>query len=80
MADDNKYEPKALLEFSGTSILLPVDEAIMAFKMLCNGEPVQYDWSKKGYKREKTGSNSGVSLKMFTITDYASLALNSVDE
>ncbi len=75
-----QYEPKALLEFSGTSILLPLDEAITAFKMLCHGEPVQYSWEKKGYKREKTGSSGGVSLKMFSVTDYATLALNSVDE
>ncbi len=80
MADDNKYEPKALLEFSGTSILLPLDEAVAAFKMLCHGEPVQYSWDKKGYKRAKPESHSGVSLKMFSVTDYASLALNSVDE
>ena len=80
MADDNKYEPKALLEFSGTSILLPLDEAVAAFKMLCNGECVTYSWEKKGYKRAKPESHSGVSLKMFSITDYASLALNSVDE
>ena len=74
-----QYEPKALLEFSGTSVLLPVDEAVTAFKMLCSGEIVRYDYSKSGYKRESSAS-SGVSLKMFTITDYASLALNSDNE
>jgi hypothetical protein len=77
---EEKYEPRALLEFSGSSILLPVDDAIVAFKLLCNGEPVQYSWDKKGYQRVKTQSSGGVNLRMFTITDYASLALNSVDE
>lgn len=78
MAD--KYEPKALLEFGGTSVLLPVEEAITAFKMLCAGECVQYSWEKKGYKRTKPDSHGSISLKMFSITDYASLALNSTDE
>lgn len=77
---ESKYEPKALLDIGGTSVLLPVDEAIAAFKMLCAGECVQYSWEKKGYKRVKPDSHSGVSLKMFSITDYASLALNSTDE
>jgi hypothetical protein len=76
---EEKYEPRALLEFGSTAILLPVDDAIMAFKMLCNGEPVRYNYGASGYKRESS-SNSGVSLKMFSVTDYASLALNSVDE
>ena len=31
---ESKYEPKALLEIGGTSVLLPVDEAIATFKML----------------------------------------------
>jgi len=78
---ESKYEPKALLEIGGTSVLLPVDEAIATFKMLCAGDCVQYSWEKKGYKRIKPDSHaSAVSLKMFSITDYASLALNSTDE
>lgn len=74
-----KYEPRALLEFGGTSLVMPVDEALTAFKMLCAGDAVQYDWEKKGYKRVTSHSN-GVSLRTFSVTDYASLALNSVDE
>ena len=78
---EEKYEPRALLEFGSTTVLLPVDDAIAAFKVLCNGEPVQYDWSALGYKRVKPQSrDGGVSLRTFSLTDYASLALNSVDE
>lgn len=74
-------EPRALLEFGGTTLLLPADVAVEAFKLLCTGEPVQYDWDKKGYKRAKpSSSGSGVQLRTFSLTDYASLALNSVDE
>lgn len=75
-----QYEPRALLEFGGTSLVMPVDEAVAAFKMLCSGELVQYDWEKKGYKRCQPSSSGGVSMRMFTLTDYASLALNSTDE
>ena len=75
-----QYEPKALLEFGGASIVLPADKAVEAFKLLCAGDPVQYDWEKKGYKRTTPNSNGGVSLRTFSLTDYASLALNSVPE
>jgi hypothetical protein len=79
MAD--KYEPRALLEFGSSTLMLPADKAVAAFNLLCSGEPVRYDWDKKGYKREKnTSSNSGVTLRTFSVTDYASLALNSADE
>lgn len=78
---EEKYEPRALLEFGATTLLLPADKAVEAFKLLCHGEPVRYDWEKKGYKREKpTSSAGGVSLRTFSLEDYASLALNSVDE
>ena len=77
---EEKYEPRALMEFGGTSILLPTEDALAAFKLLCKGEPVRYDWEKKGYKREVTTSNGGVSLRTFSLSDYAQLALNSVDE
>lgn len=72
-----QYEPKALLEFGGTSLVLPVDKAVEVFRMLCAGDPVQYDWEKKGYKRTTPSSNGGVSLRTFSLTDYASLALSS---
>lgn len=76
-----EYEPRALLEFGGTTLLLPADKAVAAFHLLCTGEPVRYDWDKKGYKRvTPTSSGDGVSLRTFSLTDYASLALNSVDE
>lgn len=78
---EEKYEPRALLEFGGTSILMPTEDALAAFKLLCKGEPVRYDWEKKGYKRDKTTSaNAGVTLRTFSLSDYAQLALNSVDE
>jgi hypothetical protein len=78
---EEKYEPRALLEFGSTTIILPTDKAVEAFKLLRCGEPVQYDWAASGYKRMKPQSrDGGVSLRTFSVTDYASLALNSVDE
>jgi hypothetical protein len=77
---EEKYEPRALLEFGGASILMPADKAVEAFRMLCDGHPVQYDWEKKGYKHAKSQSSGGVTLRTFSLTEYASLALNSVDE
>ena len=76
-----EYEPRALLELGSSTLMLPADKAVAAFNLLCSGEQVQYDWDKKGYKRVKTtSSNGGVTLRTFSVTDYASLALNSVDE
>jgi hypothetical protein len=77
---EEKYETRALMEFPSGSMLLPADIAVEVFKLLCKGELVQYDWEKKGYKYTSTSSGSGVSLRSFSLTDYASLALNSVPE
>jgi hypothetical protein len=43
--------------------------------LLCQGEPVQYDWTNSVHKRVKTKSD-GSSIKQFTIAQYAALALS----
>jgi hypothetical protein len=73
-------QPRAIINFGGMAVLLPVDDAIAAFKLLCNGEAVTYSWEKKGYKRVTSEAGESPALRMFSITDYASLALNSVPE
>ena len=75
-----EYTPRAIVQFSGMAVLLPVDDALAMFKTLCNGECISYSWEKKGYKRVSSDSSDTPSLKMFSITDYASLALNSTPE
>jgi len=54
-------------------VVLPADVAIQVFALLCQGEPVEYDWSSKSHKRRK---DSTVTLRMFSVAEYATLALN----
>jgi hypothetical protein len=57
------------------SLVLPADVAMKLFPLLCQGEPVQYDWSDKVHKRVKP-DRDGCTIKQFTIAQYAQLALN----
>ena len=70
--------PRALLSMGGVQIVLPVDEAVQAFRLLCAGETVEYDWNTRQYKRA-TGSSTRPELKMFTFDEYAAMLLNSTD-
>ena len=63
----------AMLDGVG-GIVLPTDVAIEVFRLLCQGEPVEYDWSSKSHKRRK--DSTGTLLRMFSVTEYATLALN----
>jgi hypothetical protein len=58
------------------ALVLPADVAMKLFPLLCQGEPVQYDWTNGVHKRVKTKSD-GANIKQFTIAQYAELALNS---
>ena len=72
MADQSAY---CIIEVP-YALVLPADVAMKLFPLLCHGEPVQFDWSDKAHKRIKT-DRDGVSIKQFTIAQYASLALSS---
>ena len=65
----------AIVEFNGTA-LLNVADATKLFELLCDAEYVEYSYSDKGYKRRKTDQYNAPALKVFTIADYATLALN----
>ena len=57
------------------ALVLPADVAMKLFPLVCQGEPVQYDWTNGVHKRVKS-KNDGASIKQFTIAQYAALALN----
>lgn len=57
------------------ALVLPADVAMKLFPLLCQGEPVQYDWSDKVHKRVKP-ERDGCTIKQFTVVQYAQLALN----
>lgn len=69
----------AMLEFSGRCIVLPVDAATEAFRVLCEGEVVEYDWGNKSYRRV-VDPHVQPTLKVFTATQYAQLALEDPAE
>jgi hypothetical protein len=68
--------PMALLEFGGTSIVLPADAATQAFALLCQGEVVEYDWSNSTHKYAKDSHTRAPTLKTFSLTQQAALALS----
>jgi hypothetical protein len=55
------------------SVVLPTDVAMQVFTLLCQGEQVTFDWQTKAYKRD---TEYAPTLKVFTLRDHASLALN----
>jgi len=73
-----KTEPLAycILDYTG-DLVLPADVAMQLFPLLCQAEVVTYDWSNKTYKRMSVDRK--VTLKSFSVAEYASLALNSTD-
>ena len=73
-----KQQTYCLIEVPAT-LLLPADIAMELFPLLCHAEPVTYDWQDKTYKR-RDGRDYAVTIKQFTIADYAALALNSEPE
>lgn len=73
----NKHIPRALVTLGGTHVVLPVEDAVAAFTLLCKGDVVNYDWSSKTYKRAEANSSDYPSLRMFSLADYAALTLNT---
>jgi hypothetical protein len=75
MVDHKK--PMAIVEipYKCQTLILNADDAFALFKILCNAEFIEYDYNAKGHKHVVT--NDRPTLKVFSITDYATLALNS---
>ena len=78
MIDTKK--PMAIVEipYKCQTMVLNADDAYALFKVLCNADYIEYDYDKKGHKL--VVANDRPSLKVFTIADYATLALNSEPE
>jgi hypothetical protein len=78
MVDHKK--PMAIVEipYKCQTLILNADDAFALFKILCNAEFIEYDYNAKGHKHVVT--NDRPSLKVFSITDYAQLALNTEPE
>lgn len=54
-------------------IVLPVEQAMQVFALLCGGTKVKYDWQTKTH----TIDNEYLpTLRMFSITEYATLQLS----
>jgi hypothetical protein len=81
MAKPQPAEAMCLIELNGAYILLSAKDAADIFPILCKGEVLEYDWNAKGYKRKKIDvHNVGVTLKQFTVEQYAVMTLNSDQE
>ena len=78
MIDSKK--PMAIIEipYKCQTLVLNADDAFALFKVMCNAEFIEYDYDKKGHKPVVGGDRP--SLKVFSIADYAQLALNSDNE
>ena len=75
MADPKKPMARINIPYKFQDMVLNADDAFALFKILCNAEPIEYDYNSKGYKNIVT--NDRPTLTAFTVTDYAQLALNS---
>lgn len=62
------------------SMVFSAEVAMQLFPLLCQGEVVEYEWTKKTYKRKPQDMHSKITLRQFTIAEYASLALDSDPE
>ena len=54
------------------AVVLPVDIATQVFALLCQGEKVSYDWQTKTHRLVNNGL---LSMRMFSIAEYATLHL-----
>jgi hypothetical protein len=78
MIDPKKPMARVNIPYKFQDMVLNADDAFALFKILCNAEPIEYDYNSKGYKRMVTTDRP--SLTAFSVTDYATLALNSDPE
>lgn len=78
MVDPKKPMAVVTIPYQYQDVLLSADDAFALFKILCNAQPVKYDYGDHGYKLNPTTDRP--TLKAFTVEDIASLALNSTPE
>jgi hypothetical protein len=78
MIDTKKPMAKINIPYKFQDMVLNADDAFAMFKILCNAEPIEYDYNLKGHKHVVTTDRP--TLTAFTITDYATLALNTDPE
>lgn len=76
MVDNKKPMAVVNIPYKYGDVLLNADDAYALFKILCNAEPIAYDYHMKSYKRNDD-STDRPTMKAFTVVDHASLALNS---
>ena len=62
-----------------SSMVFPAEIAMELFPLLCQGEPVTYDWQEKTHKR-RNNRDYTCTVKQFTIAEYAQLALNEEEK
>jgi hypothetical protein len=78
MIDPKKPMARINIPYKFQDMVLNADDAFALFKIMCNAEPIEYDYGSKGYKYIAT--NDRPTLTAFTVTDYAQLALNTEPE
>jgi hypothetical protein len=76
MVDAKKPMAVVDIPYKYNIVLLNADDAYAVFKILCNAEPITYDYSAQSYKRVEEQTDRP-TLKAFTVVDHAKLALNS---
>jgi hypothetical protein len=67
-------EGYALIEVP-RKMVLAAEDAAAVFALLCKGEPVDYDYNTKAFKRVPVEEYMMPTLRVFPLTSYAKLAL-----
>jgi hypothetical protein len=75
MIDTKKPMARVNIPYKYQDMVLSADDAYALFKIMCNAEPIEYDYGSRNYKPVVTTDRP--TLTAFTITDYAQLALNT---
>jgi hypothetical protein len=76
MVDPKK--PMALVHVEGL-VLLNTEDAVKLFEILSRAEFVEYSYSDSGYKHRAHDRHTATNMRVFTIAEHATLALNSTD-
>ena len=76
MVDNKKPMAVVNIPYKYGDVLLNADDAYALFKILCNAEPIKYDYALQSHVREENTTDRP-TMKAFTVVDHAKLALNS---
>ena len=74
-----KQQTYCIIDIPSTMVF-PAEVAMELFPLLCQGEPVSYDWQNKTHSRAKPTRDHSCTVKQFTIAEYAQLALNEEEK